>query len=298
MSKEHQEPTKTTEPQPPVININNKIVNNAAPHGEGPRKPKGTIAIIIALAGVIIALLTLLFGEGILIKTKNEPEPPAPPISSEEAAPAAPSSTAASAAGSKLQSQPAAAPRDGQTIVTSGQTVKVFTTGEKSIKINYAAKTDTVADYGIIGRRGGQEGEIFRNQTMNPRGGYFPITKWDYFYMTVIEGEVSLDAGDTAVITFEDVPLVVSRTVSAGEAYEATVLGEGTATLTLKGLEEDTKGQYQVYPRSSAAPDPVSFKLFTTDRTSNMLYPGDKIVITVTSGAVEIYGDFTHFQLQ
>lgn len=90
----------------------------------------------------------------------------------------------------------------------------------------------------------------------------------------------------------------MSRTVQAGEAYETTVLGEGIATLTLKGLEEGIEGECQVYPRSSATPEPVPFKLFTTDRIGKMLYAGDKIVITVTSGAVEIYGDFTHFQLQ
>lgn len=302
MSKEHRESSKSTDNQPPIY-ITNQIVNNVSPHGEEPQKPKGSIGVIIALAGVIIALLTFLFGEGIFGKFGREGGSlVSSPASSET--PLVPSSSSSSAAHSDVPSsntsgQPVnAVAQDGQTVVTSGQTVKVYTNGDKDIKINYTAKTDTVADYAVIGKRGSQDGQVFHNKKMNPQGGLFTITKWDYFYMTVIEGEISFDAGNDAIVKFEDTPLVVSREIHSGEIYETAVIGDGTATLTIQGIEEDTKGEYQVFPHNSPSENPKSFKLFPTDCFYKMLYPGDKIVITVTSGSVEIYGDYTHFQFQ
>ena len=321
MSKERQKPSKAANNQAPMyinneinnnisspkkegtgnqtaVHITNNISNNISTSKEETKKTKmigAVITIVCTIAGIIIALLELLFGDGIIKDSpkKSDSFPTSSQIQSSS------NSTNTSSAKSLSSSQTTLNNlqiNDGEVLIRSGQTVKIYTNEEKDIKLYYRSNEPAIADYTIIGKRGGQNGELFRNMTMNPRGGYFSLTKWEQLFMTITDGEIILSLEGEGVIKILDQPLVESKEICAGETYEVTRTGKETANLTIKGIEEDTKGEYHIFPYNNSNEENKLFELFPTDCFYEMLEPNDKIVITVTNGAIEIYGDYTHFK--
>lgn len=290
MKQQRREPIKIAKNQP-SIQITNKIINQvSAPEGE--KKSKSAMGVIIALAGVMIALLTFLFGDTILPRwfgNGGGQTAESPVVAGSAGAPSPRQSNSVQSSSSPLMAE------DGAATVKSGQTIQIYTNGDKDIKIYHKSINGAVADYTTIEKRGSQKGKIFRNRDMNPQGGYFSISKWEYLVVTVAKGEMVFSAEGDAVIRTQDSPLVVSREIHAGETYETTVIGKGSAWLTIKAIDEDTKGEYTVSPKNNLAKDRKPIELFSGDSCSEMLYSGDQIVFTLTSGAVEIYGDYTHF---
>lgn len=322
MSKERQKPSKAANNQAPMyinneinnnisspkkegtdnqtaIHITNNISNNISTSKEEPKKRTKTagavITIVCTIVGTIIALLVFLFGDGIIKDNpkKTNPLPSSSQIQSSSSSTNISSERTRSSSQTTLNNLQI---NDGEVLIRSGQTVKIYTNEEKEIRLYYRSNEPAIADYAIIGKRGGQDGELFRNITMNPRGGYFPLTKWEQLFMTITDGEIILSLEGEGVIKTLDQPFVESKEICAGETYEVTRIGKGTANLTIKGIQEDTKGEYHIIPYNSLNKENKLFELFPTDSFYEMLEPNDKIVITVTNGAIEIYGDYTHFK--